>query len=141
MSSAFRIGLIALDAEDIDFSKVVFPAKSKNLDWELMNKLCEQNDDFEEFIGNVTKDYKVKTIYHSQYDEILEDPNKYADNLSKNAIDICTTFRQHGVNAAILRRLAFDTFASASLLQTSFTPISLYAIFPQNSLEIEHGKN
>lgn len=78
LTSAFGIGLILLDIEDIDSSKVVFVAKTKTvLDWELMNKLCEQNPDFDQFIDDITKDFKVKTIHQSQYEKILDDPTSY----------------------------------------------------------------
>lgn len=78
LSVAFGIGIIQLDLQDIDASKVLFLARSKStLDWELMNKLCEQNNDFETFIDHVSKDFKVRTIHKSEYDEILDDPEKY----------------------------------------------------------------
>ena len=75
LTSAFGIGLILLD---IDSSKIVFAKKSKTLlDWELMNKLCEQNPDFDQFIGDITKDFKVKTIHQSQYEKIIDYPTSY----------------------------------------------------------------
>jgi len=83
LSGSFGIGIIRLDIEDIDSSRVVFPAKQKtSLDWELMNKLCEQNPDFERFIDDVTKDFKVKTIHKNQYDKIMEDPTEYVEKLT-----------------------------------------------------------
>ncbi len=80
---AFRFSFfIKLDLEDIDASEVLFPAKSKQtLDWELMNKLCEQNKDFETFIDDVTKDFKVKTIHKVQYDKVLEDMEGYVESI------------------------------------------------------------
>ena len=82
LSSSFGIGLIVLDIKDIDSSKVLFPAKSRNkLDWEVMNKLCEENSDFRKFIDDVRKDYEVKTIHKSEYDKILENPQEYIDKL------------------------------------------------------------
>jgi len=84
LSTSFDIGVILLDLEDIDSSKVLFSAKEKvALDWELMNKLCEQNKDFESFVDDVTKDYKVKTIHSHQYDNILSDPAHYIGKLLK----------------------------------------------------------
>jgi len=84
LSVSFGIGIIHLDLEDIDSSKVVFPAKIReNLDWELMNKLCEQNDDFRNFIDSVRKDYEVNTIHKGEYDEILDDPEKYIKQMIK----------------------------------------------------------
>lgn len=80
LCSAFGIGLIKLDIEDIDSSKVLFQARIKeSTDWEMMNKLCEQNRDFESFIDDITKDYTVKTIHNSQYDKILEEPQEYIE--------------------------------------------------------------
>ncbi len=84
LSGSFGIGIIRLDLEDIDSSRVIFPAKQKNiLDWELMNKLCEQNPDFELFIDDITKDFKVKTIHKNQYDKIFDDPTEYIEKLLK----------------------------------------------------------
>jgi hypothetical protein len=84
LSGSFGIGIIRLDLEDIDSSRVIFPAKQKNrLDWELMNKLCEQNPDFELFIDDITKDFKVKTIHKNQYDKIFDDPTEYIETLLK----------------------------------------------------------
>jgi len=80
LCSSFGIGLIKLDIEDIDSSKVLFQARTKdNTDWEMMNKLCEQNKDFESFIDDITKDYTVKTIHSNQYDSILEEPQEYIE--------------------------------------------------------------
>jgi len=85
LSSAFGIGIIILDVEDVDSSSVLFPAKEReNLDWELMNKLCEQNEDFESFIDNVRKDFEVNTIHPSVYDEIISDVEKYTAKLLKH---------------------------------------------------------
>lgn len=80
LSAAFGIGIIILDLKDIDSSKVMFPSRPKDsLDWELMNKLCEQNNDFEGFIDNVRKDYEVKTIHRSEYESVLDDPDSYIE--------------------------------------------------------------
>jgi hypothetical protein len=84
LSASFGIGLIILDLDDIDSSQVVFPAKAKiDLDWELMNKLCEQNDDFESFIDDVRKDFEVRTIHKSEYDKILDDVEDYISAMLK----------------------------------------------------------
>jgi len=84
LSGSFGIGVIQLDLEDIDASRVVFPARQRqNLDWELMNKLCEQNHDFESFIDDIIKDFKVKTIHKNQYDRVPDDPNEYIRTILK----------------------------------------------------------
>lgn len=84
LSSSFGIGVIKLDIEDVDSSKILFPAKYKPfLDWETMNKLCEQNPDFERFVDDISKDYKVSTIHKNQYDKIIEDPIDFIEKLKK----------------------------------------------------------
>jgi hypothetical protein len=75
LSASFGIGLIVLDLSDIDSSTVLFPARTRNvLDWETMNKLCEQNTDFETFMDDVQHDYAGKKIHASEYDPIISDP-------------------------------------------------------------------
>lgn len=82
LSTAFGIGIIVLDLEDLDASRVLFAARRRDtLDWELMNKLCEQNPDFESFLDDVTKDYRVSTIHREQYDPIETDVDKLLNGL------------------------------------------------------------
>ena len=78
LSTSFGIGIIHLDLQDIDSSLVLFPAKHKEkLDWDTMNKLVEQNKDFAKFIQDVKIDFESKRIHKSEYDKIIEDPEKY----------------------------------------------------------------
>jgi uncharacterized protein len=78
LSASFGIGIVVLDLDDIDSSTVLFPAKQKDyLDWETMNKLCEQNDDFETFIDDVQRDYAGRKIHPSEYESIVGDPDIY----------------------------------------------------------------
>jgi hypothetical protein len=83
LSASFGIGLIVLDLSDIDSSTVLFSARPKdNLDWETMNKLCEQNGDFATFIGDVERDYAGKKIHASEYDKIINDPDVYIKKMA-----------------------------------------------------------
>ena len=69
---------IQMDLQDIDSSSVLYPARIREgLDWETINKLCEQNTDFEKFIQDVKIDFESKRFYRSEYDEIPKDPVKY----------------------------------------------------------------
>lgn len=78
LSASFGIGIIVLDLDDIDSSSILFPARPKDyLDWETMNKLCEQNPDFETFIDDVQTDYSGKKIHPSEYENIINDPESY----------------------------------------------------------------
>ncbi|MBM4176994.1 MAG: hypothetical protein FJ213_12615 [Ignavibacteria bacterium] len=78
LAMSFGIGIIHLDLKDIDSSKVLFTAKQKPyLDWETMNKLCEQNKDFDKFIKDVKIDFNSKVIHKSEYDPIISYPEDY----------------------------------------------------------------
>ncbi len=82
LSASFGIGVIVLDLDDVDSSSVLFAGRPKDyLDWETMNKLCEQNRDFETFIDDVQRDYGGKKIHASEYDSITSDPEAYIRKL------------------------------------------------------------
>lgn len=78
LSVSFGIGIVSLSLTDFDSSSVLFPARSRqSLDWEAVNKLCEQNSDFEKFIQDVKIDFDSKRVHPSEYDAIIKDPAKY----------------------------------------------------------------
>lgn len=82
LSSSFGIGIIELNLEDIDSSRVLYPAKLRDvLDWETMNKLCRQNADFETFIHDVQHDFAGKKIHKSDYDDVLKDPGAHIQKI------------------------------------------------------------
>jgi hypothetical protein len=77
LSSSFGIGIIQLDPRDIDGSSVLYPARVKPyLDWETVNKLCEQSPDFAGFLKSVRDDFAT-TIHRSDYDEVIKDVDAY----------------------------------------------------------------
>lgn len=79
LAASFGIGIIQLDLTDIDSSSVLYPARSIKgiLDWETINKLCDQNPDFQKFIEDVKIDFEAKRIHRAEYDEIVKDPVQY----------------------------------------------------------------
>jgi len=78
LSTSFGIGIINLDLHDIDGSKVLYPSRAKGfLDWETINKLCEQNGDFARFVEDVKIDFESKRIHKAEYDDIPKDPTTY----------------------------------------------------------------
>jgi hypothetical protein len=85
LSTSFGIGVIHLNINDIDSSEVLFHAKSKSqLDWETMNKLSLQNEDFRQFLKDVKIDFDSKRIHKSEYDAILKEPETYIAKISKS---------------------------------------------------------
>jgi len=78
LAASFGIGIIQLDLQDIDSSSVLYPATVRPaLDWETINKLCEQNPDFQKFVQDVKINFESKRIYRQDYDEVLKDAVQY----------------------------------------------------------------
>ena len=78
LASSFGIGIIQLDPTDIDASRVLYPARLReSLDWETMNKLCKQNQDFDKFLQDVKIDFEAKRIHRAEFDEVSKDISAY----------------------------------------------------------------
>lgn len=78
LTLSFDIGIIHIDLNDFDSSSAIFPSIPKsNLDWETMNKLCAQNEDFKKFIQDVKIDLESKRIHKSEYDKVIDVPEDY----------------------------------------------------------------
>jgi len=77
LAVAFGIGIIQLDIGDIGSSKILYPARKNDLDWEMINKLCKYNADFEQFLQHVKRDFGSNKIYEAEYDEIICDIDGY----------------------------------------------------------------
>lgn len=73
LSTSFGIGIIKLDIDDPDASEIIFPAKSKrNLDWDTVNKLANENPDFRDFVKRIKIDNSSKEIRKEKYDSVYE---------------------------------------------------------------------
>jgi hypothetical protein len=84
LNQAFGIGIIVLDLEDIESSKILFPAKPKiKLDWETINKLADANEDYKKFIQDIKIDLESRRIHFSEFDKIEEDINNYIKRINK----------------------------------------------------------
>ena len=84
LSSSFGIGIIHLDPHDIDGSTVLYPARVRPyLDWETINKLCEQNVEFERFLQDVKIDFESKRVHRAEYDEVVKDIGEYIEKKLK----------------------------------------------------------
>ena len=78
LAASFGIGIVHLDLTDIDSSAVLYPARIRGtLDWETINKLCDQNPDFEKFVEDVKIDFESKRIHRAEYDDIVKEPVQY----------------------------------------------------------------
>lgn len=88
LASSFGIGIILLDPMDVDSSSILYPARGRDvLDWETINKLCEQNTDFEKFLQDVKIDFESKRIHRAEFDEVVKDIGKYILERLKIGLD------------------------------------------------------
>ena len=73
LANSFGIGLIKIDAEDIESSQIIVPAIfKKELDIDAMDRLASENRDFAGFLQNIIDDKKIKKV-NSKYDKVLDD--------------------------------------------------------------------
>jgi uncharacterized protein len=82
LANSFGIGLIKLDAENIEEGQIVVPATvRKELDIDSMDRLASENTDFANFLQNIIDDNKIKKV-NSRYDKVLDDDEieKYLTN-------------------------------------------------------------
>ncbi len=86
LAASFGIGIIHLNLADLSESRVVYPARIKTeLDWETINKLCEQNDDFRKFLQSVKIDVTARKIHRAEYDAVKPDIDEYVARLVRGA--------------------------------------------------------
>jgi uncharacterized protein len=73
LANSFGIGLIKLDAENIEEGQIIVPAEfRKEVDIDSMDRLASENKDFSNFLKNIIDDNKIKKV-KSSYDKVLDD--------------------------------------------------------------------
>lgn len=73
LANSFGIGLIKLDAENIEEGQILVPAAyRKEVDIDAMDRLASENKDFANFLQNIIDDKKIKKV-NSRYDRVMED--------------------------------------------------------------------
>jgi len=74
MNNAFGIGIIKLNAENINESEILIPAKKKELDWDTIEILLKKNNDFKKFLEIVKGDITLGRVANkNNYDEVMND--------------------------------------------------------------------
>ena len=85
LNASFGIGVVELKDE-----KVLFNARSRELDIETLDMLVQKNGDFKEFIENVNKDIATndpERIARNKYDEIFSDERLKAHKAKCNIVE------------------------------------------------------
>ncbi|MDR0332165.1 MAG: hypothetical protein LBI15_01755 [Dysgonamonadaceae bacterium] len=84
LSQSFGIGVIELKSQPFQ-SKVVFPAKYRELDFKTMDKLCRINKEFEKFIEQAEN---LMTIDERNYIAVEKEFGEFCDKYLVNDSDI-----------------------------------------------------
>lgn len=87
LNNAFGIGIIKLNAQNINESEILLPSKIKQeLDWETIDLLLKKNEDFKEFMEVVRGDIALGKIANkNNYDSVLED-SKFEDYVKEKKV-------------------------------------------------------
>jgi hypothetical protein len=86
LSDSFGIGVINLDLKDPDGSEIVYSAREKSeLDWETINKIAEQNPDFQDFMQAARNAVMVNKPNPADFDEIEDDAVKLIAMLKRKS--------------------------------------------------------
>lgn len=80
LNQSFGIGVIELNANPYQ-SKILFPAKFRNLDFKTIDKLCKINKEFEKFIEQTEKLMTAEDRYYNSTEKELDE---YCDNYFSN---------------------------------------------------------
>lgn len=92
LNQSFGIGIIELDANPYK-SKILFPAKYRDLEFKTIDKLCVINKDFEKFIE---LSERLLTAQERYYQSTEREFNEYCDSFFSNDSEIelyCNEFR------------------------------------------------
>ena len=64
----------------------MYPARVRTeLDWETINTLCEQNEDFRQFLQSVKIDVSARKIHRAEYDTVMPDIETYVAKLLEDS--------------------------------------------------------
>ena len=86
MNNAFGIGVIKLNAENINESEILIPAKKQELDWNTIEILLKKNENFKEFLEIVKGDIKLGRVANkNNYDEVMSDED-FEEYVNKKGI-------------------------------------------------------
>ncbi|MCF2901863.1 HrgA protein [Pseudoalteromonas sp. OFAV1] len=65
------IGVIVLDIDDIEGTEILLPAKKREqVDWESVNRLSQENKDFNEFVNNISDYLKTSRIRRRDWSDL-----------------------------------------------------------------------
>lgn len=84
LNQSFGIGVIELDANPY-LSKVLYPARFKEIDFKTLDKLCEMNSEFGRFIEHSERVLSAEDRYYSAVEKEFEN---YCDSVFENDTEV-----------------------------------------------------
>ncbi len=84
LNQSFGIGIIKLNANPYQ-SRVLFPAKYRDLDFKTIDKLCKINKEFEKFIEQTEKLMTAEERYYKSTEKEL---NEFCDDYFANDSEV-----------------------------------------------------
>jgi len=84
LNQSFGIGIIELNADPY-LSKVLYPARYKEIDFKTLDKLCEMNNEFGRFIEHSEKILSVEDRYYSASEKEFD---SYCDAVFENDAEV-----------------------------------------------------
>lgn len=86
LCAAFGIGVIELELEEFDDSRIRIPARGRDeIDWATLDKLVRMNPDVKAFLESVTIDLNARKVHEAEYDHIPASPVDAARALRERA--------------------------------------------------------
>lgn len=87
LNSAFGIGFIKLNIDDYTQSEILLSAKENILDWNTIDRLCEENKDFKSFVHTIASDLDVDEMRNSNdFDAVFSTDKEYQDYIKEKHI-------------------------------------------------------
>lgn len=80
LNSAFGIGFIKLNIEDYTQSEILLSAKENELDWNTIDRLCEENKNFKSFVHTIASDLDVDEMRNpNDFDTVFSTDEEFQE--------------------------------------------------------------
>ena len=87
LNNAFGIGFIKLNAEDYTQSEILLSAKENELDWNTIDRLCEENQDFKSFVHTIASDLDVDEMRNAHdFDAVFTSDEEFQKYVKEKQI-------------------------------------------------------
>ena len=89
LNSSFGIGFIKLNIEDYTQSEILLSARESALDWNTIDRLCEENKNFKSFVHTIASDLDVDEMRNpNDFDEVFSTDEEFQEYVrAKNIRD------------------------------------------------------